>query len=177
SVTFNPARPAVFEFVAGVIERLLHRRWHPEVERVADERAVESFRRHADDGVLNAVHILRFANDVRIAFVTIFPRHVTYDCDRMRVASRAFFGSKAAAKKWPHAKGVKMIRGHHSSDRTLGAVPNAQRCACDFIDNERLKKRRVLFEIEKVWIRKSFVTLGAADGGVECEHSILMRYE
>src|SRR5881409_578765 len=87
SITFNPARGPIFEFVAGVIERLLHRRRYPEVERVADERAVESFRRDADDGVLNAVHVLRLANDVRITFVTILPCRVTYDCDRMGVAT------------------------------------------------------------------------------------------
>src|SRR5205823_9659226 len=28
-VTFNPVGTAVLHFVAGVIERLLHRRWHP----------------------------------------------------------------------------------------------------------------------------------------------------
>ena len=56
SVTFNPARAPVLEFIARVIERLLHRRRHPEVERVADEGTVEFFRRDADDSVLNTVH-------------------------------------------------------------------------------------------------------------------------
>ena len=80
--------------------------------------------------------ILRFANDVRIAFVTILPRHVTYDCDRMRIASRAFFRSKSAAENRANTERVEIIRRHHSSDRAFGAVANAQRCASDFIDNE-----------------------------------------
>src|SRR5205823_12781248 len=91
----------------------------------------------------------------RIAFVTILPRHVTYDGDRMRVASGAFFRSKSAAEDRPDAERVEIIRGDHSSDRALGAVAVAQRRARDFIDNERLKKRRVLFDIGKVGIRKS----------------------
>src|SRR5204862_7735804 len=106
SVTFHPARAPTFELVARLIERLLHRRRHPEVERVADERAVESFRGDADHSVLNAVHVLRLANDVRITFVTILPRHVTYDCHRMGVATGSFFRSASAAQNRPHAARV-----------------------------------------------------------------------
>src|SRR5213076_1466496 len=98
----------------------------PEVERIADECAVEFLWCDADDGVLNAVHKLRFSNDVGIAFVTILPRHVTDDCDRMRVASGAFFRSESAAEDWSYAERVEIIRGDHSSDRTLGAVAIAQ---------------------------------------------------
>src|SRR5438874_13670979 len=38
-VTFNPARAAVLHFIARVIKRLLHRRRHPKVERIANECA------------------------------------------------------------------------------------------------------------------------------------------
>ncbi len=72
-VTFNPARPAIFEFVAGRIKCLLHRRRHPEVKRISDESAVKFFRRDANDRVLNAVEILRFADDRRVALVTVLP--------------------------------------------------------------------------------------------------------
>src|SRR5207248_10123683 len=114
----------------------LHRPWHPKVERVADEDTVECFRRDADDGVLNADKVLCLADDIRIAFVTVLPRHVTYGCDRVRVASGSFFGSESAGEKRSNAERVEIIRGHHSSDRTLGTVAIAQRCASDFIDNE-----------------------------------------
>src|SRR5947208_3358136 len=126
---------------------------------------------------LNAVHVLRLANDVRITFVTILPRHVTYDCDRMGVATGSFFRSESAAQNRPHAERVEIIRGHHSSDRTLGAVAIAQRCASDFIDDERLEQGRVFFEIEEVGIRKSSETLSAPGRAVEREHSILVRDE
>src|SRR5207247_9178713 len=95
----------------------------------------------------------------------------------MLVASRAFFSSKAAAENWPHAERVEIIRGHHSSDRTLGAVAIAQRCASDFIDDERLEQGRVFFEIEEVGIRKSGETLSAAGRAVEREHPILVSDE
>ena len=99
--------------------------------------------------------ILRFADDVRIALVTILPGHVTDDCDRMRVTSGAFFGSKSATENRSNAQRVEIIRGDDSSDRTLGAIANAQRRARDSIDDERFEERRVLFEIEKVGIGKS----------------------
>src|SRR5207237_10313572 len=111
--------------------------WHPEVERIADERAVEFFRRDADDGVLDAVHKLRFSNDVGIAFVTIFPRHVTDDCDRVRVASGAFFRSESAAEDWSYAERVEIIRGARSAGRTLRAVALTQCCPGDVICYER----------------------------------------
>ena len=72
-VTLNPARAAVFEFVAGGIKCLLHRRRHPEVEGVSDEGAVEFFRRDANDRVLHTVEELRFADDVRVALVPVLP--------------------------------------------------------------------------------------------------------
>ena len=91
----------------------------------------------------------------------------------MRVAFRAFFGAKSAAENWPHAEGVKIIRGHNSSDRALGAIASAQRCARNFIDNERLKERRVLFKIEKVGIGKS-ASLPATDCAAQRNHPVLM---
>ncbi len=95
----------------------------------------------------------------------------------MRVATRVFFRSKAAAENRPHAERVEIIRGHHSSDRTLGAIAIAQRCASDFIDDERLEQGRVFFEIEKVGIGKSGETLSASGRAVEREHPVLMRDE
>src|SRR6266436_8306302 len=77
----------------------------------------------------------------------------------------------------PHAERVEIIRGHHSSDRTLGAVAIAQRCASDFIDDERLEQGRIFFEIEEVRIRKSGETLSAPGRAVEREHPILVRDE
>src|SRR5439155_301639 len=94
----------------------------------------------------------------------------------MRVATGSFFGSKAAAEKWPHGQGVEIIRGYNSSDRTLGALANAQRCAHDPIDDERLEKRGVLFKIEEVGIGNS-ASFPAADRAAERNHPVLMRDE
>src|SRR5205814_10124039 len=74
---------------------------------------------------------------------------------------------------WSYAEGVEIIRGDHSSDGTLGAVAIAQRCAGDFIDDERFKKRGVLFEIAKVGIRKS-APFPAADRAAERNHPVLV---
>ena len=93
-VTFDPTRAAIFKFVTGRVERLLHRRRHPEIERIADEGAVKFFRRDTDDRVLNTVEVLRSADDVRIAVVSILPRSVADDCDRMRVTAASSSGLK-----------------------------------------------------------------------------------
>src|SRR5438477_13042973 len=107
-VTFNPARAAVFELVAGSVECFLHRRRHPKVERVADKRAVKFLRRDANDRVLNSVKILRLANDIRIAFVTDFPRQATNHCDWVRVSATAFFLSKSTAKNQSNPERVEV---------------------------------------------------------------------
>src|SRR5215467_3416423 len=82
-VAFDPTRTAVFELVTRRIERLLHRDRHPKTERISDEGAVKFFRRDADDRVLNPVEILRSADDVRIAAVTILPRSISDHGHRM----------------------------------------------------------------------------------------------
>src|SRR5207237_6270921 len=99
-VTFYPTRAAIFHFVSRRIEHLLHRRRHPKVERVANECAVKFFRGDANDGVLNAVHVLRLADDFRIIFVTVLPVQVTNYIDRVRIAAALFFSSEAWAKHW-----------------------------------------------------------------------------
>src|SRR5436190_15443656 len=176
-VTFNPARAAIFEFVAGTVEGFLHRRRHPKVERVADKRAVKFLPRDANDRVLNSVKILRFANDIRIAFVTVLPRQVTNHRDRVRVSAAALFRSKSAAQNRSNPERVEIIRGNNSTARAFGAIADTQRCARDFIDDKRLEQSRVFFEIEEVGVRNSCVTLNAAGRGVEGKHSILMRDE
>src|SRR2546429_5786190 len=96
-VTFYPTRAAIFHFVSGRVERLLHRRRHPKVERIANECAVKFFRRDANDGMLNAVHVLRLADDFRIIFVTVLPGQVTNYRYLGRILAVSFFCSESAA--------------------------------------------------------------------------------
>ena len=134
-------------------------------------------RRDANDRVLNAVKILCFADDFRVALVTVLPGLVTDHCDRMRVSPLAFFRFEAASHNRTHAKGIEIVRRNDSADRALRPVANAERRAHDLIDNERFKQRRIFFEIEKVWIRKRSALLRAARCADEREHPVLMRHE
>ena len=83
------------------------------------------FRRDANDRVLNAVEILGFTDDVRIAFVTILPGEVANDRDRMGIASFAFFRSKSAAEHWANTERVEIICRNDSTRSALRPVADA----------------------------------------------------
>src|SRR5262249_45309028 len=173
-VAFYPTLAAIFQFVAGRVERLLHRRWHPKTKIISDERAVKSFRGDPDDRVLNAVQHLSSADDVRVAFVTIFPRLIADHGHWMCVATFAFLRSEAAAENWSHAERVEIICRHNCTRRAFSAITHTQRRARDPVDDERLEERGVLFVIEKLGVGKSGESILAAGGRVQREHAILM---
>ena len=127
--------------VAGRIERLLHRKRDPKVERVADKSAMKFLRGDANDRMLHAVQVLRSADDVWVGPVTILPRSVADHHHRMRVAPFTLFGSEAAAENRFYSKRVEIISRHNSRRRALGSIAHAKRCAGDLVDNERLEQR------------------------------------
>ncbi len=108
-ISFDPTRSAVFQLVTGV-ESLLHRDRNPKTEGISDEGAVKFFRRDADDRVLNPVEILRSADDVRIAAVTILPRPVSDHRHGMRLATFTFLRCEAAPENGLYSERVEIIR-------------------------------------------------------------------
>src|SRR5205807_9923668 len=115
----------------------------------ANECAVKFFRRDANDRVLNAVHVLRLADDFRIIFVTILPGQVTDYRDRVRVVAGPFFRSEAAAKHRLHAKRIEVVRGNKSTGRAFRPITDTQRCAHDPINDERLEKCGIFLRSEE----------------------------
>src|SRR5262249_1143947 len=126
--------------VAGRIECLLHGDRYPEIKRIPYKRAVELFRRDTDDRVLNAVEILRSADDVRIEAISILPRSVADHHYRMRVTSNPLLRSEAAPQNRFHTEGVEIVCRHNSRRRALRSIPHAERCARDLTDDERFKQ-------------------------------------
>jgi hypothetical protein len=108
---------------------------------------VKFFRRDTDDRVLNAVQILRSADDVRIAAVAILPRSVTDYGHRMRVAPRPFFRSEAAPDNRRHAERVEIICRNDCTRRAFSAIAHTQRRARDPINYKRFEERGILFVI------------------------------
>src|SRR5262249_9145393 len=83
--TLNPVRAAVVELVPTWIADRPHRRWHPELELISDERAVKPFGRDADDGVQHAVQTDRAPESSRIIGELALPELMADDDDGMRV--------------------------------------------------------------------------------------------
>src|SRR5215471_21695367 len=100
--------------------------------------------------MLNAVQKLRSPDNSRIQIVAIFPGPISDHRDGMRIAPSSFFGSKSATEDWSYSECVEIIRRHDANGCAFGAIADAQRRAGDAIDDERLKQRRVLFQIDEV---------------------------
>src|SRR5262249_14763831 len=134
-------------------------------------------RRDADNRVLNTVKKLSLAYDCGITFVAIFPRPVTDHCHWMCVSSDCFFRAKSAAENRLHSECVKIIRRYDANGCAFGAIADAQCRASNAIDNERLKERRVFFQIQKIGIRESIVSRHATRRADQREHPVLMWHE
>src|SRR5882724_2261724 len=93
----------------------------------------------------------------------------------MRVASLAFFRPEAAAEHRLNTERIEIIRRNDSTRSTFRAIADAERCARDSIDNERLEKSCVFLEIEKIGIGKPFLFRSSLSGTKERDHSVLMR--
>ena len=70
---------------------------------------------------------------------------------------------------------VEVICRNDSTRGTFGAIADAERGARDSIDNERLEKRGVFLEIEKIGIGKAFLIRSSLSGTKERDHSVLVR--
>ena len=175
----DPSRAAILEFVDAAIELRLHRRGHPELERVADERAVETLRRHTDDGVRHAGEHLRSADDGRIAVEPLLPHLIADDSYRMRVATDVLARLEAASENGMHADRVEIVRRHHAAGRALRAVADAECRAGDLVADECIGQRAAAFEILEVGPRH-IVAAPACDTAVRAGHrdqSILIDHE
>ena len=172
-VAFDPTRTPIFQLVTGV-ECLLHGNRHPKTEVISDEGAVKFFRRDADDRVLNPVEILRSADDIRIATVTILPGLITDHGHWMRVATFTFLGPEPAPQNRFYSERVEIICRDNCARRAFSAIADAQRRAHNSIDDERLKERGILFVIEEFGIRQPSESIFTARCGVQREHAVLV---
>ena len=176
---FDPARAAILELVHAGIKLRLHRRGHPELEPVADEGAVETLRRHADNGVRHAGEHLCFANDGRIAVKALLPDLIADDRHGMRVAADVLACLEASSENGMHADRVEIIRRHHAAERTLRAIADTECRAGDLIGDEGIGQRAVPFEILEVGPRH-IVTAQPCGTAVRTSHrdqSILIDHE
>ncbi len=167
---------AIFQLVAGRIESFLHRQRHPELKRSSDEGAGECFRRDADDGVLDAIQILRLADDLRVALVTILPHLIADYCDRMGVAPHALFRPEATAQDWAHAERIKVVRRNETSECALGVIADAERRRNELVDDERLDQGAVFFEIDAIGMRELIKARRTARRSRQDKHSFLVRH-
>jgi hypothetical protein len=175
----DPARAAILEFVDAAIELRLHRRGHPELERIADEGAVETLRCHADDGVRHAGEHLRATDDRGIAVKPLLPQRVADDGDGMRVAADVLARLEAPSDNGMHADRVEIIRRHHAAERTLCAIADAECRAGDLVGDEGIGQCAVPFEILEVWPRH-IVTAQSCGAAVRTGHrdqSILIDHD
>src|SRR5262249_5459596 len=108
--SLDPAGAAIFEFVATWIQHLLHRRRHPELKLVADERAVEIFRRDADNRVRDPVEADRAPDRLWILRELALPELIADDNDRMRVPPDVLPRLEATAKDRLYAERVEIVR-------------------------------------------------------------------
>src|SRR5207302_526624 len=113
---------------------------HPKVERVPDEGAVKFCRRDTDDRVLDAIEVLRLADDSRVTVVAILPSEIANHCDRMRVATVVFFWSESATEHRLHTEGVKIVCSNKSTRCAFGSIADAETCPDDPIDDERFEQ-------------------------------------
>src|SRR5271154_6277996 len=142
-IRFDPASVAILEFVSAAFEDFFHRGRHPELHRPAYECSIKSLRGDSNDCVRDAVEALRFSDDLRIAFEAALPKLVADRRYGMRAAGCIFSRQKSAAEDGVHADGVKIIRGNNASESSFGALPDAERGACDFADEKRIEQRAV----------------------------------
>src|SRR5262249_44982993 len=148
---------------------------HPETKVISNEGAVKFFRGDADDRVLNPVEILRSADDVRIAAVTILPGSIPDHGHRMRIATFTFLRSEAAPENRSPSERVEVLRRDDCARRAFSAIANAQGCAGNLINDERFKQRGILLVIEKFWVGQSSVPILTARCGVQRKHMVLVR--
>src|SRR5262249_46493325 len=127
--------------------------------------------------MLNAVQKLSSANNSWIEIVPIFPRPISDNRDGMRIASCCFFGSESTTEDRFYSECVEIIRRYDANGCAFGAVADAQRRTGNAIDDERLKQRRVFFEISEVGIRKSVISGYASRRADKGEHPILMWHQ
>ena len=132
------------------------------------------FRCDANNRVLNAIQILRSADDVRIAAVTILPSPITDHGHRVRIATFTFLRSEAATENRFYSERVEIICRDNSPRRAFSAIADAQRRARNSIDDERLKERGILFVIEEFGIRQPSESIFTARCGVQREHAVLV---
>ena len=177
-VAFDPAGAAILELVDAGVELPLHRGRHPELKRVADERAVEALRRHADDRVRQAGEHLRFADDVGIAAEAVLPRLVADHRHRMRVATGVLARVESAAENRTHADRVEVVRRDHAARRALGAIADAERRPRDFLGDERVGERAAALKIDPVGPRHVVpVRARAAIGAGHRDEAVLIDHE
>src|SRR5215470_16749588 len=127
--------------------------------------------------MLNAVQKLRSPDNSRIQIVAIFPGPIRNHRDGIRIAPSSFFGPKSTTQDWFYSKCVEIISRDDPHRCAFCAIADAQCRAGDAIDDERVKQRRVSFEINEVGVRESVVSWYAARRADKREHSVLMWHE
>src|SRR5207248_2270487 len=140
-VSFDPARAAVFEFVAAGLEDILHRNRHPEVHAPADEGAVKALGRNADNGVHDTVEALCFADNLAVAMEPVLPKLRADHGDWMRALALIFSWQEAAAEDGVYSDGVKIIRRYDAAGGALGAIADAERGTANLADEGGFAKR------------------------------------
>src|SRR5262249_5726760 len=139
------------QLVPARVEHFLHRRRHPELELVADERAVKPLRRNANDDMRHAVEADRRPNGFWIVREPPLPELIADDDDRVRIAADVFARVKAASHNRLYAERIEVIRRDDAARYALGfLIHESERRAVDPVRDERLNRRSAPLEVLEV---------------------------